>query len=115
MLSGLYFINFHSTFRNINVGQGIIMIEDGFVNGADFNYIYQGTFDFYGDDIKAEIDVRHYRGPLNSVLGPFKEFTLILSGKKSGDNFEVIGAIPNNPNQAITIIGSKIADLYPHK
>lgn len=110
MITGMYFVNFIA--NNNNFGIGLVVIQNVYVNGGDASYLYQGRFDYNGDDIKALIDVKHYRGPLNSVLGPLKEFSLTLSGKKSGDNFELMGGIPNMPNLNIRITGSKVADLY---
>ena len=109
MISGIYLITFSA--NNNRFGEGIVVVKDGSVNGGDASYLYRGHFDYYGEDIKASIEVRHYRGPLNAVLGPLKQFNLTLSGKVSGDNFHVSGGIPNMPIGSITITGSRIADL----
>ena len=110
MLSGMFFVKFIA--NNNMFGEGLVVIRDGCVNGGDASYLYQGRFEYYGDDVKAIIDVKHYKGPLNSVMGPFKEFSLSLSGKKSGNNFELIGGIPNIPHLSIKIVGAKVADLF---
>ncbi len=110
MIPGIYLIGF-SAYGN-RIGEGLVVIKDGSVNGGDPSYLYRGHFDSYGEDVKGNIEVRHYRGPLNSVLGPLKQFNLILSGKVSGDNFQVSGNIPNMPNATINITGTKIADLF---
>ncbi len=109
MISGIYLVSFVA--NNNSFGEGIVVVKDGSVNGGDSSYLYRGHFDYYGEDIKASIEVRHYRGPLNNVLGPLKQFSLTLSGKISGDNFQASGGIPNIPGASITIKGSKIADL----
>ena len=109
MISGIYLVTFIAD--NNRFGEGIVVVKDGSVNGADATYLYRGHFDYYGDDIKASVEVRHYRGPLNAVLGPLKQFNLSLSGKLSGDNFQVSGGIANMPGVSITITGSRIADL----
>lgn len=110
MISGIYLVSFSA--QNNRFGEGIVVIDKGCVNGGDATYIYQGRFDYYGDDIKAQVNVKHYRGPLNAVLGPLKEFSLTLTGKKSGDNFELAGGMSNMPNLIIRIIGTKIAELF---
>lgn len=110
MLSGLFFVNFVA--NNNNFGSGVVVVSDGKVNGGDSNYFYQGRFDYYGNDIKALIKVKHYRGNLNSVMGPLKEFTLNLSGKKTNNGFEVSGWIPDIPNLSIMVRGIKIAELF---
>lgn len=109
MLSGIYLISFAA--NSNRVGEGILVVKDGSVNGGDASYLYRGHFDYYGEDVKASIEVRHYRGPLNAVLGPLKQFNLTLSGKTSGDNFQVSGGIPSMSGATISITGSMIADL----
>jgi len=109
MTSGIFVATFSAGYTTI--GEGIVVVKDGFVNGGDATYFYRGTFIDYGDDLKATVEVKHYRGPLNSVLGPLKQYTLSLSGKRSGDDFELTGGIENMPGAKITIRGTKIADL----
>lgn len=109
MLSGIYLVAFLADSHRF--GEGLVVISDGAVNGGDATYLYRGHFDQYGDDMKGTIEVRHYRGPFNGVLGPMKQFTLSLSGKVVGDNFSATGGIPNIPNATITITGTKVADL----
>lgn len=109
MISGIYLISFLADSNKF--GEGLVVVDEGAVNGGDATYLYRGHFDQYGDDMKASIEVRHYRGPLNGVLGPIKQFDLILSGKIVGDNFSLSGGIPNMPTATITITGTKIADL----
>lgn len=110
MLSGMFFVKFIA--NNNAFGEGLIVIRNGCVNGGDASYLYQGRFEYYGDDVKATVEVKHYKGPLNSVMGPLKEFSLILTGKKSGNNFELIGGMPNVPNLNIKIVGTKVAELF---
>jgi hypothetical protein len=110
MLSGIYFVNFIANTNKF--GEGLVVIKDGCINGGDFSYLYQGRFDYYGEDIKANIEIKHYKGPMNNVMGPLKEFTLNLSGKKIGDKFEVTGGIPNMPNLSISIKGAKVSELF---
>jgi hypothetical protein len=110
MTSGLYSVFFFA--NNSNAGGGLVVIKDGTVNGGDATYIYQGRFDYYGDDIKAVIDVKHYQGPVNSVMGSLKDYTLSLVGKRSPTGFELIGGIVNIPNVSLKVIGRKVADLF---
>ncbi|MCE5194902.1 MAG: hypothetical protein LLF28_05515 [Nitrospiraceae bacterium] len=109
MISGIYLVSFVA--NNNTFGEGIVVVKDGSVNGADATYLYRGHLDYYGDGIKASVEVKHYRGPINSVLGPIKQFNLSLSGKLSGNNFQVSGGMATMPSVSITITGSKIADL----
>jgi hypothetical protein len=110
MISGIYLITFSAS--NNRFGEGMIVIDNGAVNGGDATYLYRGRFDNYGDDLKANLEVRHYRGPLNAVLGPLKQFNLALVGKLKDDNFYLAGGIPGLPVGTINITGTKIADLF---
>lgn len=110
MLSGLFAVEFIA--NNQMYGGGIVVIADGAVNGGDLSYLYQGHFDYYGENIKATIDVRHYRGERLSVMGPLGNFSLVLSGTFAGDSFSVDGGIPNLPNPKIRITGKRVADLH---
>ncbi|MCJ7777103.1 MAG: hypothetical protein MUP16_02165 [Sedimentisphaerales bacterium] len=110
MLNGIYQVQFMA--NNKSFGMGLILIENGRVNGGDLSYIYQGRFDYYGDDIQALIEVKHYSGPAISVMGPLQEFSLNLSGKQSGEIFEVAGGIPGVPELSIKIVGRKVAEIF---
>jgi hypothetical protein len=109
MIAGIYVVSFTSA--SASFGEGIVVLKDGFINGADLTYFYRGTFDDRGDQMKASVEVKHYKGPVNNILGPFTQFVLSLSGKRSGDNFVLTGSIENMPGAMIEIIGTKIADI----
>ncbi len=110
MLKGLFHVHFAA--NDNNFGEGLVVVDKGYVNGGDYGYLYQGRFDYYGNDLQATIEVKHYNGPPNSVMGPLREFTLNLSGKTTDSSFEVKGGIPDVPNISIKISGKKVADLF---
>lgn len=109
MLHGMYKVEFWS---NQNMfGIGLVTIKDGVINGGDTNYLYQGHFDYYENEIKASVEVKHYQGEMNSILGPLRSFTLTLSGKVAGDMFELTGGIAGMGTTSMTILGKKVAEL----
>ncbi|MCP5352485.1 MAG: hypothetical protein H6926_04765 [Chromatiales bacterium] len=111
MISGIYFVRFAAGGNDF--GEGLVVIRDGNVNGGDETYLYRGRLDVYGEDVRAHLEIKHYRGSLNSVMGPLQEFTLQLSGKASGDRFEVSGGIPDMPSSPRIIIhGNKVSELF---
>lgn len=110
MISGIYFVEFKA--NNNDYGQGLAVVDNGKVNGGDYSYLYRGRLDNYGEELKAVIDVSYYRGEHNSVMGALKNFTLNLTGKTTGDGFDVAGGIPNIPDVSIRIVGRKVADLF---
>ena len=110
MLKGIFHVHFSA--NNNRFGEGLVVVNNGCVNGGDYGYLYQGRFDYYGNDMQATIEVKHYNGPPNSVMGPLKEFTLNLSGKTTRDSFTVTGGITDVSNMSIQISGRKVADLF---
>ena len=109
MLSGIFGVEFRASNRDF--GSGIAVIDDGRVNGGDETYFYQGQFDYYGGEVRATIEVTHYRGAPNSVMGPVSQFTLSLSGSADDNNFDVQGGSHSIPNVNIRMRGRKVAPL----
>ncbi len=110
MISGIFFVQFTAGPRDI--GSGLAAINDGQINGGDQTYLYRGRLAAYGGQAKATIDVTHYRGPLNSVLGPLRSFTLDLTGKVDEQAFDVQGTVLGTTTPVIRIVGTKVAPLY---
>ena len=110
MISGIYFVEFKAS--NNNYGHGLVVLDNGKLNGGDYSYLYRGRFDTYGEELKAAIDISHYRGELNSVMGARKNYTLNLTGKMTREDFDVTGGIPDIPDLSIRIVGRKVADLF---
>lgn len=110
MISGIYFVEFRASTRN--VGAGLVIIDDGVVNGGDATYLYRGRFDHYAGSLRASIEVSHYRGEVNAVMGPFREFTLNLSGSADERQFVLSGGSPTIPGVTIELIGRKVANLF---
>jgi hypothetical protein len=110
LTSGIFFVQFSAGPRNI--GTGLAVITNGDINGGDETYLYRGHLDVYGGQAKATIEVTHYRGTLNSVLGPLRNFTLELAGTVDEQAFDVQGTIMGVPAPMIRIVGRKLAQLY---
>ena len=110
MISGIYFVEFKA--NNNEYGNGLAVVDNGKVNGGDHSYLYRGRLDIYGEELRAALDISHYRGELDSVMGPLKNYTLNLTGKMAGEGFDVSGGIPNVPNVNIRIVGRKVAELF---
>ncbi|WP_367575446.1 GrlR family regulatory protein [Pelagibius sp.] len=110
MLSGLFGVDFQASNRDF--GSGIVVIDNGRVNGGDGSYFYQGRFDNYGGKVRATIEVTHYRGTPNSVMGPISRFTLNLSGTSDDSGFDLQGSSQSIPNVSIKMRGRRVAPLF---
>lgn len=107
--NGLFSIKFIA--NNRDFGSGVVVIQEGSVNGGDGNYYYQGHFDYYEQEARAVIQVTHHHGPLNSIMGPLRAFTLNVSGRISESGFEMSGGVHAFPGVTIHIQGLWIAEL----
>lgn len=110
MISGIYFVEFRAS--NRDAGAGLVVINNGIINGGDETYLYRGRFDHYAGSVRAAIEVTHYRGELNAVLGPLREFSLNLSGTADDRQFVLSGSSPTVPNVSIDMVGRKVANLF---
>jgi len=110
MFSGLFYVEFKVADHSF--GTGLVVIDNGRVNGGDQAYLYRGHFDHYSGGIRATVEVSLYRGSPNSVLGPLRQFTLNLSGTASDNKFELEGGSSSVPGVAIRMVGTKVAELF---
>ena len=110
MISGIFYVEF--TVSNQGLGTGLAVIDNGRVNGGDLTYLYRGRVDHYAGSVRATIEVLHYRGPPNSVMGPLRQFTLNLSGTASAQKFELEGGSSSAPGVRIRMVGQKVAPLF---
>lgn len=59
-------------------GTGVVFFTNGQIYGGDDNYYYSGTYQQQGRSVRANIKVKHYRGPRNNVFGPVEYVDLVL-------------------------------------
>ena len=109
MIEGIYRINFHST---QDLGEGIIVASNGKINGGDKFCVYRGTYTSENGATKADVHVSLHNPAGVTVFGPqIKEFQLMLSGTATGENFQLISQIAEQPNLKMTLYGAKLSDL----
>ncbi len=109
MTNGTYSVRFKSSLGDY--GGGVVVVDNGKINGRDITYSYQGKYELKGGLVVSEIKVSHYQGPLNSVFGPLKVFGLNLTGTATDTSFALSGHIEGQPQLAIAILGERHADL----
>lgn len=110
MINGLYSLQFSSN-KQI-VGAGVVTINDGFISGGDSSFYYMGKLTEYNNEVKADINVRHYYGPNNSILGAMNNFNLNFKGKVVDDDvFDLYASVQEYPDLMVRAVGTRIASL----
>ena len=92
-------------------GTGVAVLETQRILGGDANYLYIGSFRVKGGKGYAEVEVKHYAGPSNSIIGDIKEFNLKLEGIIDHDAFEMKGNIVELPAIPVVIRLTRRAEL----
>lgn len=109
LLNGIYQVSFQSNLSDF--GTGLIVAREGTIHGGDHSYLYLGTYSSYESSIKAKIGVKHYRGPLDSIFGPLKSFSLELKGSGTNSLFTLEGHLTSHPDLKIKLVGTKVSPL----
>lgn len=109
LLSGIYQVNFRSNLGDF--GTGLIVAQRGTIHGGDNTYLYTGFYSSYESTIIVKVTIKHYRGQLDSIFGPLKNFNLELKGSGNANSFSLTGTVTANPSLRITLTGSKVSQL----
>lgn len=109
MEEGIYSVTFESSSREWGIG--LVVVENGKIQGGDLSFIYRGKYKIDGDLLKADIHVSHYRGEPISIFGSIMDFNLRLSGNFTGNSFKIKGSIVEQPQFLIQVTGEKVSAL----
>lgn len=109
MKPGIYHVNFRSNTRN--VGEGIVAIKDGVVNGGDAGYLYTGPLAVAGGQVSGQLHVQRWNQSQQSVFGAIQKFDLTLTGSANdaAGTFTVSGNVTGQPAMTIEIAGRYLA------
>ena len=111
MISGIYSAVFASNNANL-VGSGVAIFSGNAVHGGDASFYYKGTYKLDASNtVSAQIDVDHYSGTPDSVLGPRETFRLTLNGIVTDQGFTLSGEIIGEPISTVTIALKKLENL----
>ena len=111
MISGIYSAVFASNNANL-VGSGVAIFSGNAVHGGDAPFYYKGKYQRYdGNNVSAQVEVVHYSGTPDSVLGPRETFRLTLNGIINDQGFTLSGQIVGEPASQITIALKKLENL----
>lgn len=109
MRDGIYKITF--TASSGDMGDGIVVVKGGSINGADHGFLYLGTIEHAEGRFRARLTVRRWDPNAYSVFGPVDEFVLEFSGNDvAEDKFEAQGEVPGRPFDRLGVRGRFLSD-----
>jgi len=115
---GLYGLHFQN--RGDDFGSGVVSLRNGFINGGDHGFAYQGQLlEHLPDDEDGRIRVRmqmriHKWNPaILSVIPGLNSYTLDVQGfyDPQHDTFQLTGALPAMPGVCLDLMAVRISDL----
>ena len=111
MISGIYSALFASNNTNL-VGSGVAIFSDYAVHGGDASFYFKGNYKLdASNNVSAQIEVAHYSGTPQSVLGPRETFQLTFNDIVTDQGFTLSGQIVEEPNSRVTIALKKLENL----
>jgi hypothetical protein len=100
MLDGIY----KATFAvGISVGDGIVVIRDGYVGGGDHGFTYEGTLDGDRDNFQGQLTIKQWDATVPNVFPGLTEFELNLAGKIDGMAVRLKGATAAAPGTVVNV------------
>ncbi|PTX91251.1 GrlR family regulatory protein [Opitutus sp. ER46] len=110
MNPGIYHVKFTSSRHTY--GEGLAVFRNGTINGGDLGYYYLGRFEVTPAGVTAQLKIRKWNPPIDSVFGNLAEFDLELKGTMAADHttFSVTGSTPQRPGASITVTGQRLSD-----
>jgi T3SS negative regulator,GrlR len=111
MLEALWSVEFVS--NQPMIGSGVAVIETGRVLGGDSSFMYVGTIEIKDGQAHLKIKCTRYSNVFNmqSVLGPYNEFTILVSGPINRDVMTLQGKMIEDPSKQIVIKATRRQEL----
>ena len=113
MKDGIYYAYFHTP-DNSDWGEGIAVLRDGYLNGGDYGFTYQGRFIRNEYDASLTVIIDKWNPECESVFGDLQNYEITFSGEISSKSEETImtAALSEDPSNTITV---KLRYLKPLK
>jgi hypothetical protein len=74
MENGIYRVDFQPSDGGDGVGSGLVVVQNGYVNGGDLGYIYRGMEITTGENIISKIHVSRHDASHQSIFGSLANF-----------------------------------------
>jgi hypothetical protein len=104
MRDGIYHVRFVAS--STDMGEGLVVIKQGTMNGGDQGYLYTGQLAANGTSITGKLRVKKWHAGAVSVFGPLDDFELQLTGNDTPDGgFRASGVVADPRGMTIVIEG----------
>ncbi len=108
MVEGFWIVQYEGVAGN---GGGVVLFMRGRVLGGDTGYVYTGTYEERGDELRAQVAVRNFLPEIVNVAGFVGDFELAITGKIEGGLVKGTAALVGQPNGGILIKLTRVSDL----
>jgi len=106
---GFYGVDFSALIKG---RRGVVIVQDGKIHGGDDQYLYSGQISGPDGSLSATLTVRAYVQGAMSAFGTHGgKFTLTLTGKVAGKDFQLSGPSPFPDSPDITVDATYLSDL----
>jgi hypothetical protein len=115
---GLYGLHFQN--RGEDFGSGVVSLRDGFINGGDHGFAYQGQLLESlsgGEDgrirVRMQMHIHKWNPAILSVIPGLNSYTLDVQGHydPQDDTFQLTGVLPAVPGICLDLMAVRIGDL----
>ena len=104
MNDGIYFAYFHTPDKS-DWGAGIAVLKDGYLNGGDHGYTYQGQFKRGEYEASLEAVIDRWNPEVESVFGDLKNYKITFTGtfNSTSEKTVLTAALSGEPYNTITV------------
>ena len=104
MDNGLYSVNFRTPIGN---GSGVVVLNDGRIEGGDAAIYYKGTYTHENGNFTANVQTGRHSPGAHSVFGR-DAVEIDISGKNQGNTATLAGTSPQAPGISFQAALNKI-------
>ncbi len=105
MINGFWTVTFQAP---TDIGAGVVTIIDNEVTGGDTSFTYIGPLVETEDGlVSGELQINRHSKFIPSVIPGLDNYSLIVSGKVSGDSFTLTGKVRGQESKSMTIQGKR--------
>lgn len=110
MYDGIYEVSFStSPGKKFDVGDGIVVIKDGAINGGDLAYTYSGQLDITESRATGRIHVAKWSTATTNVFG-IDEYDLDFQADISHEGLNGYGTVVGHPDLTLHAFAHRIGN-----